>query len=1404
MTTKGGLGAFAVGGGGMVVGGAGGGPGGGAGADDTISGYGAGGTAASPNGENGNAGGGGGGGYNGNGSGAETLANTVSLLGGNGGAGGDGGSYQGTSYSAGGGGAGGFGALVTGTGENSNSATITGGNGGQGGADSVPIFPQGANGGDGGDGVDFVATGATFTNSGVGAAVVGGVGGADGSGGNGGNGGDGVDGAAAVINSGTIAGGGGGSGVAPRSQDPFFGYYGYYVGRGGVGGVGGDGVDRAAALINSGTITGGDGGSAIFLGFGGGGGAGGDGAVITGAGQTSNSGKIVGGNGGGGGVDIVAYAGGAGGAGLAFGVSGATLDNSGTIAGGDGGTSTNSQPGAGGVGVSGAGLTIIDSGAISGGLANGGSGAQADAIDFTGGVNSLTLQAGYAITGDVVAYSAADALVLGGDVDGAFDVSQIGTAAQYENFGVFEKTGASTWTLENTTSADTPWAIDGGALAASSDGALGNSANPSVDTLSFAGGALEFLSGFTTSRAITLNDGGGAFDTDGNNATLAGVIGGSGGLEKDGLGALTLSNSNAFSGGVSLDGGALDLSAAGAAGADAITFGGDDETLRIENAALSANTFGNSIADFGEGDVIDLAGLSLGKGGATAQYDAGTDTLTVMSGGITDTLTLTTPIIATDAAFQAIGDKATGTEVILAPDPGPAAANASIIVGHNQSVDETALVDGLVTPGLAGDSETITAVTGNAALAGGVVTYTAPASGPDAFNYTVQDEYGDTATGTVNVTVDPGPIAADGSIAVGHNQSFDETALVNGLVTQGLAGDSETITTVTGNAALAGGVVNYTSPASGPDAFNYTVQDEYGDTATGTVNVTVDPGPIAADGSIAVGHNQSFDETALVDGLVTPGLAGDSETITAVTGNAALAGGVVTYTAPASGPDAFNYTVQDEYGDTATGTVNVTVDPGPIAADGSIAVGHNQSFDETALVNGLVTQGLAGDSETITTVTGNAALAGGVVNYTSPASGPDAFNYTVQDEYGDTATGTVNVTVDPGPIAADGSIAVGHNQSFDETALVDGLVTPGLAGDSETITAVTGNAALAGGVVTYTAPASGPDAFNYTVQDEYGDTATGTVNVTVDPGPIAADGSIAVGHNQSFDETALVNGLVTQGLAGDSETITTVTGNAALAGGVVNYTSPASGPDAFNYTVQDEYGDTATGTVNVTVDPGPIAADGSIIVGHNQSVDETALVKGLVTPGLAGDSETITAVTGNAALAGGVVTYTAPASGPDAFNYTVQDEYGDTATGTVNVTVDPGPAAANASIVVGHNQSVDETALVDGLVTPGVTGDSETLTAVTGNAALAGGVVTYTAPASGPDAFNYTVEDEYGDTATGTVNVTVDPGPAMASAAPSTVEKNQKTVIGTVAPGLVGDTLSRGRPAAPACSHYCW
>ena len=159
----------------------------------------------------------------------------------------------------------------------------------------------------------------------------------------------------------------------------------------------------------------------------------------------------------------------------------------------------------------------------------------------------------------MVAFSSADTLALGGSTNASFNVSQIGAAAQYQGFGVFLKTGSSTWTLTGSTTAVTPWMINQGTLVVSADNNLGAASGG----LSFGGGTLQFLAGFTSNRGVTLNAGGGTFDTDGNNVTLSGVIAngnGAGALTVASTvagGVLTLTNTNTYTGATTINGGTL-------------------------------------------------------------------------------------------------------------------------------------------------------------------------------------------------------------------------------------------------------------------------------------------------------------------------------------------------------------------------------------------------------------------------------------------------------------------------------------------------------------------------------------------------------------------------------------------------------------------------------------------------------------------------------------------------------------------------------------------------------------------------------------------------------------------------------------------------------------------------------
>jgi autotransporter-associated beta strand protein len=153
-----------------------------------------------------------------------------------------------------------------------------------------------------------------------------------------------------------------------------------------------------------------------------------------------------------------------------------------------------------------------------------------------------------------------------------------------------------------------------------------------------------------------------------------GDSGGSGAsLVKIGPDTLTLSHAeNSYSGGTTLEQGALDLAAIGAAGTGGISFDGKAK-LMIENAALFHHIFGNRIDFFAKHDVLDLTGLKF-HSGATAKYHPAKHLLSVHSGHVSDKLTLFSPL---GKHFTLAKDGQGGTLVTLTP-PHVAATVASL------------------------------------------------------------------------------------------------------------------------------------------------------------------------------------------------------------------------------------------------------------------------------------------------------------------------------------------------------------------------------------------------------------------------------------------------------------------------------------------------------------------------------------------------------------------------------------------------------------------------------------------------------------------------------------------------------------------------------------------------------
>ena len=297
-----------------------------------------------------------------------------------------------------------------------NNGVVTGGAG-----TSALSAGNGGAGGAGGSGGDF-----SYGDGGAG-----GNGGAGANGGSGAAGGTGVSGSDFTLtNNGSILGGSGANGVAG--------------GTGGAGGAGGSSMSDS----------GGGGGRAGNGGNGGNGGAGG--AGVSGYGiQVFNLGVI------GGGVGGMAGAGGATNVGGSAGYSPVYSNPPGSA----GIAGTAGSAGAAGVGIVSTGdSTIRNAGNIEGGFD--GNGVQGNAIELSGSGNTLILEAGSQIFGNVVSQAGStDTFALGGDVSALsnrFDLASLGV--QYQGFDNFQKLGTSTWTLTGVESAARLWDVQAGTL----------------------------------------------------------------------------------------------------------------------------------------------------------------------------------------------------------------------------------------------------------------------------------------------------------------------------------------------------------------------------------------------------------------------------------------------------------------------------------------------------------------------------------------------------------------------------------------------------------------------------------------------------------------------------------------------------------------------------------------------------------------------------------------------------------------------------------------------------------------------------------------------------------------------------------------------------------------------------
>ncbi|RIJ31354.1 autotransporter-associated beta strand repeat-containing protein [Henriciella algicola] len=393
----------------------------------------------------------------------------------------------------------------------------------------------------------------------------------------------------------------GGQGGQTAGADGGRGENGTTSGGGGGGGAhGGVGAGLPVATFTGGD--GGDGGNATGSGNGGGGGAGGYGYVVTGTGNLGNlAADAYGGTGGNGGNGANGFSGGRGGdggKGLVFSdAAGATftIASGTTVSGGNGGTNGGPYAGAGGsggTGLEGSNLNVTLAGTVSGGL-NGIGSATANAFNFTGGTNTLSITSTGVITGGIRT---------DGDLDIAHDDATYTLSNVISGTGSISKSDTGTLTLTGANTYSGGTTISGGTLSVSADNNLGASSG----TLTLGGGTLATTASFASARDITLLIGSGMDDINVAASTelaLSGEISGGFGFAKTGEGTLVLSGDNTFLGFLNIREGVVNIRSDQA-------LGGAFETAVRNGAALELEgniTTGETVVLFGDGVSSDGA-----------------------------------------------------------------------------------------------------------------------------------------------------------------------------------------------------------------------------------------------------------------------------------------------------------------------------------------------------------------------------------------------------------------------------------------------------------------------------------------------------------------------------------------------------------------------------------------------------------------------------------------------------------------------------------------------------------------------------------------------------------------------------------------------------------------------------
>ncbi|MCU9951105.1 autotransporter-associated beta strand repeat-containing protein [Pseudomonas sp. PDM13] len=538
------------------------------------------------------------------------------------------------------------------------------------------------------------------------------------------------------------------------------------------------------------------------------------------------------------------------------------------------------------------------------------------------------------VTGGTLQAGADLSLGNGGGLDnaillnGALTVNgaqNLGLAGTLSGIGSLVKAGSGTLELSGSNGYSGGTWLNAGTLVVNSNGALGSGVLHTADGTSLdAGQAVTLANGVDLVGNLNLPGS--------NNLSLNGVVTGSGGLIKSGLGTLTLGAGNSYAGGTTLNAGTLAVGANGALGSGTLLVNGGalDSTTAV--TLLNAISLASDLNLVGSHD-LTLDGTVSGAGGLDKN---GTGTLVLNGsntyGGGTD-LNGGSLVVGSNTAL--------GSGALIAANGTSLDSNTAVTLGNAITLAGAM--------GIAGSHDlTLNGLIGGA---GSLVK-----SGPGVLVLNNANTYtGGTSLGGGTLVVGDNSALGSGALTVTGNAALDSNApnlvLTNAIGLQGTLTDlgSQNLTLqgdITGN----GGLVK-----QGPGTLTLTGDNSYSG-GTSLQGGTLAGNSDSLQGNIDTAIGTLIDFIQNASGTFNGSISGSGAVVKDGTGNLLLSGGN-------------SYT-----GGTTINAGTLTGDSSSLQGDIQINLGGTLVFDQSG--NGVYAGGLSGNGDLVKQGNGALSLTG--------------------------------------------------------------------------------------------------------------------------------------------------------------------------------------------------------------------------------------------------------------------------------------------------------------------------------------------------------------------------------------------------------------------------------------------